>query len=213
MRVSTLRGQTPRPLALAPEGFRRQEPSDVWSIHHLYHRLTPRPVQFAEALTSDEWELPRKHIWERLPFRGGEPSAFVLESVRGLEGYCQVDAARGVARIDMLIEPTLSDQLVPFLAAAASEAGIGEERDARIDVPDFFSEQATLLEAAGLWLEDERVALVRHTTVAARVHPRLMPLPTLELGERAPRGVPSYLWRRSTGPVVHDLPRTEQAPH
>ncbi len=38
------------PIAL-PEGMREQEDSDVWSIHQLYHHVTPRAVQFAEALT------------------------------------------------------------------------------------------------------------------------------------------------------------------
>lgn len=175
-----------------PEGMREQEDSDVWSIHQLYHHLTPRPVQFAEALTSTMWELPQRHLFGRLIGMPPRSKTFVLDTTNGVQAYCSIQVRRGGAMARLMISHDNRALAVPFVLAAAAEAGVDPSSRLRVLVPGYASELAGGFVDAGFNLEHERTAMVRHTTAPAVVHARLAPI-SAEAGERVPRGVPTYV--------------------
>lgn len=179
------------PLGL-PEGMREQEDSDVWSIHQLYHHVTPRAVQFAEALTSTVWELPPRNLLRRLGAMPPTSKAFVLETTNGVQAYCAIQVRRGGAIARLMIAPEFRAMAAPFVLAAATEAGVSSNCRLRVLVPGYASELVLGFHDAGFEFEHERTAMVRHTTAPALVHARLAPLP-VEAGERVPRAVPTYL--------------------
>jgi hypothetical protein len=175
-----------------PEGMREQEDSDVWSIHQLYNHVTPRAVQFAEALTSTVWELPQRNLLGKLSGMPPKSQAFVLDTRNGVQAYCAVHARRGGAMARLMIAPEYRALAVPFVLAAAAEAGVDPDCRLRVLVPGYSSELVSGFLDSGFELEHERMAMVRHTTVPVIVQTRLAPIPA-EAGERVPRGVPTYL--------------------
>lgn len=180
-----------------PQGcIRPQEASDVWSIHHLYHRVTPRAVQFAEARTSASWDLGRGGMRRRLGIGSARSSAFVYETRNGIEGFCRVQKVAGTWWVELLLDPSSDLDIAAFVRAAATHAGVAGA-PLHVIVPGYAVEVASCLERAGYMTRDERIAMVRHTTAPAAVHARLSPLP-VESSERVVRGVPTY----SSAPLV-----------
>lgn len=192
LRYTVVNGTRPEQPVELPLGMRQQHPSDVWSVHQLYHHVTPKPVQFAEALTSSAWEPPRRSFSALMQRRPSDVAGFVLATDHGIEGYCRVDVRGRGALVQLLINPGCFEQAVTFVLAATHEAGLGRSAPIRVVIPAYLGELVARFENTGFGVEAERAALVRHTTAPARVHVRLAPLP-LEVGERVPRGVPTYL--------------------
>lgn len=172
-----------------PQHMRRQEASDVWSIHHLYHHVTPRPVQFAEASTSAQWEMPRRSALDWLSPERRQVRQMVLETTDGIVAYCRVTPQHHRARIDLLADPCVRDVLASFVMAAVEDAGM-TGCALEIVIPQYSSDLIWSLERIGFEAVDDRVALVRHTTAPAVVHGRFAVAPVE--GERVPKGVPSY---------------------
>lgn len=179
------------PVAL-PTGMRPQEDSDVWSIHQLYHHTTPRPVQFAEAVTSTAWELPKQSLWEHGGFQRRSVTAFVIETRDGIEGYCRVEQTPRRVVATMLLSENCHDLAGEFVNASALQAGIRRDAPLNVVVPGYLMNLVSRFIDLGFVESDERVALVRHTTAPALVHTRLTPLIPAEGTERVPKGVPSY---------------------
>jgi hypothetical protein len=192
MRFVVVSGTQPDEPFELPAGMRPQHPSDVWSVHQLYHQLTPKAVQFAEALTSSSWELPRRSLAGRLQRGESDAGAYVLETIHGIEGYCRIDGRRDIALVQLMLARACHEQAVRLVLAAAIDRGLGHSARIRVVIPAWAGELVGRFEAAGFVVECERVAMVRHTTVPARVQLRVAPLPA-EVGERVPRGVPTYL--------------------
>jgi hypothetical protein len=191
-RYSVLRGSVQAVPVALPAGMRPQEESDVWSIHQLYHHATPRPVQFAEALTSTAWELPKRSLLEYGGIHRPGVAAFVLETRDGIEGYCRIEQTARRAVATMLISESCRDVAAGFVNASAFQAGIRHDPTLSVVVPGYLGDLLTSFNEAGFEACDERVALVRHTTVPALIHTRLSPLLAAEGAERVPKGVPSY---------------------
>lgn len=175
--------------ATRPSGMRRQESSDVWSIHQLYHHVTPRPVQFAEARTSAAWEAPKRSPLAWLAPDLRQVEQFVLETIDGIVAYCRVTACHHRARLDVLADLSVRDDIGDFIAAAVADAGVGD-CTLEIVVPEYSTDLIWPLERVGFEPVAERVAQVRHTTAPAVVHGRFAVAPVE--GERVPKGVPSY---------------------
>ena len=177
-----------------PSGFRGQHASDVWSIHQLYHRSVPRTVQFAEALTSEEWALPGRR--ERLPLIGVgyREQSFVVDSDEGVCAYARVTRRRGAAHLNFMIQPDRGVSLEPIFSAALRCAGVGRRDSVTVCVPGYARESVGALEELGLTVNEERTLLVKHTTAPAVVRAELAPLPSLRRHDRrAVRRVPSLM--------------------
>jgi hypothetical protein len=188
-RVCTMQGRGPVPPVALPEGFREQDDSDVWSIHHLYHHVTPRVVQFAEARTSMAWELPRPSMFARVTARASaDARAFVIDRHHDVQAFCRIQQHRGGPVAEVLVHPNAGDLAVPLVMASAAQAGLSWETLIGICIPAYLGELVPAFEAAGFVADSERVAMVRHTTAPAIIHARPAPLP-VEVRERVPRGI------------------------
>lgn len=193
-RYYELQGRLDEPDVPPPGNLREQHDSDVWSIHQLYHRLTPQPVQYAEAMTSDEWLVGER---SRIPFSGrSRPHATVVDTVDGISAYCRVKHTGGRPLVRVLCVPGFVPHLVALVSATLRGAGLA---NAEIDlvVPGYAQEYVAPFIDAGLWLEGERDALVRHTTAPMVVHPVLRPVTEVAEEKRSIRGVPSFPCRAS----------------
>lgn len=178
-------------LVETPRGMRRQLASDVWSVHQLYHQVTPRAVQFAEALTSSEWDLDNRAWWRRLASPSPQSSSFVIDNTDGVGGYCRIEKRHGRAMISFMFAPHCSESIEGFLLSAAQEAGVGANDVVQIVVPGYAMEHVAQLEPAGFRVSWERTGLVKHTTTPVVVRPQLVPVSVVDDRERALRGVPS----------------------
>lgn len=179
-----------------PQGMRRQEASDVWSIHQLYHHVTPRPVQYAEARTSDAWKVPSPSRFDWFVPDRRQTHQVVLETTDGIVAYCRVSIRHNYARIDLLAEPSTRDVIGEFVSAAVNDAGASSCVLEAV-LPQYSADLIWPLERIGFQPVADRVALVRHTTVPAVVHGRFAVAPVD--GERVPKGVPSYYRMRVGG--------------
>lgn len=175
----------------APEGMRRQLNSDVWSIHQLYNQVTPRAVQFAEALTSREWDLEIRTWWKRLSTNSPPAMSFILDDAHGVSAYCRVERRHGQAMIGFMVSPNTSIDLCAFLMSSARQAGVGGANVVQIVVPGYAMEHIAILRSSGFDVTWERTRLVKHTTAPVVVRPQLVPVSAVEERERAIRGVPS----------------------
>jgi hypothetical protein len=206
-RLTALERVGPPAVDMSECRLRPQEPSDVWSIHHLYHLTTPRVVQFAEALTSTVWELPSEPLLARFVPRRHDTHAFVLETTDGIEGYCRIETGPAGASVSLIINPHLRHLAAPLVAAAIERSGVGGSTQVEIAIPEYASELVWFMENAGFTVAGERVAMVRHTTAPAIIYGRLAPVPS-EAAERAPRGIPSYCHVGGGRVAAVDIQRT-----
>lgn len=184
-----LRGRIVAPEAPPPGNVREQHDSDVWSIHQLYHRLTPQPVQYAEAMTSDEWlvgERPRIPIGAR-----NRPHATVVDTVDGISAYCRVEHTGKRPLVRVLCVPEFVPYLVALVSMTLRGAGLANS-EVDLVIPSYAQEYVAPFMDAGMWLERERDALVRHTTAPMVVHPVLKPVTEVAEEKRSIRGVPSF---------------------
>ena len=197
--------------AAPPVGMRSQEPSDVWSIQHLYHHVTPRPVQFAEALTSAAWEIHPQTILGWLLQDRQRQYQSVLETVDGIVAYSRITRRHRCARIELPVDPCALDAAPAFVAATVAESG-AHGCSIEIIIPEYRADLAWKVEGIGFDAVADRIALVRHTTAPATVRERFA---APAEGERAPKGVPSYFCSRggsTCGAVVsaRDAQRMER---
>ncbi|CAN5802915.1 hypothetical protein BH20CHL1_BH20CHL1_00910 [soil metagenome] len=174
-----------------PPGMRRQLNSDIWSVHQLYNHVTPRAVQFAEALTSSEWDLDNRTWWRRLASPHPQSTSFVLDSADGIVGYCRIEKQHGRAMISFMCAQHCSESIAEFLLSAARQAGVRTNDVVQIVVPGYALEHVAHFEPAGFRVSWERTGLVKHTTTPVVVRPQLVPISAVDDRERALRGVPT----------------------
>lgn len=170
---------------------RPQLSSDVWSVHQLYNHVTPRAVQFAEALTSAEWELRGDSWFNRAMVGGIQESSFVLEVGDNVIGHCRIERKNGCSLARIMMLPENAGQVDAFLLTCLKAAGVGRNDLVKVDVPGYFLEHLGVLERSGFSVAWERNGLVKHTTASVVVRPKLVPVPTQDERERAVQGVPS----------------------
>ncbi len=141
---------------------RERDPSDAWSIHHLYHLTTPRPVQYAEALTSNHWDA--RHT---LSVR---TQGFVMDDQDGLAGYCQIMSRGNCHALDIIMAPEKL-RLIPVLVSQAVKlAKIGSDSEVWVSVPDYHREYLSPLESLGFCEYERQALMVRYTMVPVNGH-------------------------------------------
>lgn len=170
---------------------RPQSDSDVWSVHQLYHHVTPKGVQFAEALTSSEWESKRESWFNRAMMGGNQATSYVLDTGEGVAGHCRIERKGGCAIATIMLNPEYAKQVDAFLYTCMSQAGLGKNVRFKVEVPGYFLEHLGVLEKAGFTVSWERCRLVKHTTASVVIRPRLVPVHAVEERERAVQGVPT----------------------
>ena len=141
---------------------RAQHDSDLWSIHQLYNRVTPRSVQFAEALTSDAWAADPE---PRFPLRRRRRLGFVVPTDDGIGAACHIDLDRPYPVVTILCDNLLVPALPSIVADSLDHASIQGKVD--VILPEYQFDRSTLLIKAGFVVHDRSVGMVRHTTATA----------------------------------------------
>lgn len=171
--------------------LREQHQSDIWSIHQIYIHSTPRPVQFAEARTSDWWDTRSAGPFPR---SATKEIGFVLDAPDGIDFYCRI-TRHAVPVATFMIEPDVEENALDLVREAVTSANL-DGRLIEVVVAAYQQEHLADFLGAGLRLEDERVAMVCHTTVHRVVHPVFgEPASEAARGSRV-RGVPTLVRTR-----------------
>lgn len=185
---------THHPVLGGPDApVRRQEASDAWAIHQLYNAATPKQVQYAEAFTSDRWQLRHSR-------KGRQVSAWILEEGNIVIGFVRVASVGEDHRVEVLHHPGRSGTAKELVACALATLG----RTARVDrivcaVRGYQAEVATALEEHGFDPVMEQDLLITHTTAVARVALNEGMAFPAELIERLPKRAPSFPFGASVG--------------
>jgi hypothetical protein len=182
---------------------RPQAPGDTWALHQLYTLTAPKPVQFAEALTSHRWELPGQSL---VPL-GTRPreSGLIVEHAgheHEIAIYCRVGQLGRRAWLEFVFEPEARDQLEPVLGSILRSLSPGPGERIYCAVREFQHELGGALEGYGFEAVGVQDLLVRYTTVTARAPAlRLVRRP---LRERRLVGIPAQgsLQREGTGSAL-----------
>ncbi len=162
--------------------IREREPSDTWSIHHLYHLTTPRPVQYAEALTSNHWDS-RRGLNSRT--RG-----FVIDDQDGLAGFCQIGGRGSQVTLELLILPGKLQMLAPLLGQAVKLAKLPPDAPIWIAVPEYHLEYVPVLESLGFSVVGRLASMVRYTMAPACDQPSRWANVVADVIERLPARAP-----------------------
>lgn len=153
---------------------REQHESDLWSIHQLYNRTTPRPVQFAEALTSDAWVTDDE---SPIPFRNRSRFGFVVPTEDGIGAACHIDLGSSRPTVTLLCDHRLTHAVPSIVADSLDHASI--RRDVDVVLPGYQQELQNPLINAGFSVIDEIIGTVRHTTVSVVKEPVVSDILTL----------------------------------
>ncbi len=153
---------------------RKTARGDSWGLTRLHDASTPRRVQFAEILSSEQIArryLPSARVW-RMPLLEPPEINYVLDTGDKLAGWARARAAWGSApaQIWMKIHPDYSDLALPFLQFtrniitnySKSTAGSGTPVIAYIR--DYDSSVIDALRVEGFTHSDTRSVLIRHLT-------------------------------------------------
>ncbi len=153
---------------------RKTARSDSWGLTRMHDASTPRRVQFAEILSSEQIArryLPPARPW-RMPLLEPMEISYVLDTGDKLAGWARARAAWGNApeQIWMKIHPDYTDLALPFLRFtrniitnySKSAAGAGTPVIAYIR--DYDSSVIDALRAEGFIHSDTRSVLIRHLT-------------------------------------------------
>lgn len=139
--------------------IREQHESDLWSIHQLYNRVTPRPVQYAEAFTSDAWDVDSE---SRVPFRHRQRIGFVLPTSDGIGAACHINLATPYPMVSVLCDDHHAPSIPAIVADALELASLHGTVD--IVLPAYQLDRMNLFLNVGFTVRNQVIATVRHTT-------------------------------------------------
>ncbi len=162
---------------------REQEPSDAWSIHQLYHLATPRAIQYADAFTSNHWDVGRR---AGLRVRG-----FLIERGQEVVAYCQVISRGHRHVIDVLTQQGESPLLQILVPVALAKAGITDKDTVWVGVPDYHTDYLDHIEEVGFRPSNRLTLMVKYMAVPAEV-PELRPAMIPGAIDPLPIRAPSY---------------------
>jgi hypothetical protein len=163
---------------------RRQESTDAWSVHQLYHSVTPRPVQYAEALTSNFWDAG---IPSPVPARG-----YVIEHGFEIVAYCRVVSADQRHMLQPIVETHGLDLLTTLVRDVLADISPMSDESVFVSVPDYLQEYLEPLEALGFEPAGRQLRMVKYTVVPRRMQLRALDQIAKELPERAVAGTSTF---------------------
>ncbi|HET7095051.1 MAG TPA: hypothetical protein VFI22_16285, partial [Thermomicrobiales bacterium] len=170
--------------------LRRQGQVDAWGVHQLYGATTPRAVQEAEALTSQRWDIDAKPRQ-----RGVGAMAWVADEEHDIVAYIGARSRGGTHVLDILIQPERRDLLPALLDEAIARLPHRPQR-VLCALRGYQSELGAALEQRGFAPALEQDLLLRYTTATVRA-PAHEAFPFhVEVREKLPQRVPTFLQRR-----------------
>ncbi|MGO8949464.1 MAG: hypothetical protein ACLQUY_17805 [Ktedonobacterales bacterium] len=178
---------------------------DVWGLLRLYDASTPRRVQMAESLTSNEllYTLAGSARSWSLPLVEPAITAFVHDRGVRLGGWIRLRLGRGSQPHQLWImahpdEPDTSLALVRFGLRVLAKEG---PRPVACQVREYDGTVANTLRAAGFLHSSTHALLVRHLTMRAlRKREVLAVEPRVVYGVEGLRNTPTHL---SEGEITH----------
>jgi hypothetical protein len=185
--------------------LRRWHRHDVWGLLRLYDASTPRRVQMAESLTSNEllYTLSGSGRSWSLPLVEPASIAFVHDRGVRLGGWVRLRFGRGGGPHQLWImahtdEPDIPEALVKFGLRVLAKEGA---RPVACQVREYDAGVANALRAAGFTHSRTHALLVRHLTVRAlRKREVLAVEPRVVYGVEGLRNTPTHL---SEGELTH----------
>ena len=183
-----------RTTALTSGSLRPQTASDTWAIHQLYAATVPKPVQDAEALTSHHWDLGPT---PKNPSGSAGASGWLLQDGHVLIGYARISVSPRGAVLELLYRPERTGILSDLVNSALDVARSGPSRRVYCAVRGYQAELATSLEERGFQPGSEQDLLIKYTTATIRLPVVDAVQFQLEVGEKIPQRVPSFLQGRS----------------
>jgi len=154
-RIHLLAGQREQ-LALPSQSLtiRHQQALDAWEVQRLYERVTPRPVQFAEARTRAAWHVGQRAGWR---IRG-----YLLTADGETRAYCRVRSRAGWHIVELVAEDQAASEALAIVGAAL--ACCARPRDqVLLLLPDEAGATRARFEQAGLTLLETRLWVARYT--------------------------------------------------
>jgi len=175
--------------------LREQEVTDTWAVHQLYNASAPREVQYAEAATSQRWELTHPGR------RGSVVRGYLLEEGFQLIGYARVLSCAERHHLEVMFSPDARVDRASFLRSVMGRSqGHAHLRQVYVALRSYQQETEVALESLGFRPRMDQRCTIRYT--AARVRQAeavsLNPL-HVEVRERVPKQVPTFLRRRPPG--------------
>jgi hypothetical protein len=143
--------------------LRRQHRRDVWLIHQLYERVTPRYIQQAEFRRSESWRLPRPR--RRIGWR---ERGWVLGDDQALLMYVHVLTGPRGHVLRLLCDPAVRQHVAAMLRYVLSQ--ITEPRTVFAVIRGYQLELGNALSEVGFRLRGEQTLFVKHLVV-----PRQLP--------------------------------------
>jgi hypothetical protein len=155
---------------LAP--MRPQRRSDIWAIHKLYGRVTPRPVQQTEHRDSRTWTLPRARLW-------GAPAvrAWVLGPQDEISAYVHLTSGPIAHVLTLLLQPDRREITTDVLRFGLGQ--ISDDLPVYLLIRDYQRELLLPAEDLGFQPIGEQLLLCKQTAVTVRrpvIAPALEPL-------------------------------------
>jgi hypothetical protein len=173
-----------RPPDVREEVVREQDPSDAWSVHQLYHVATPRPIQYAEAFSSNHWNVGR-----RLPSR---VRGFLIDRQQGVAAYCLVTTRGRICALEVLVQPDEVELLSWLVWRSCLLSGVDARSTVWVAVPDYHREYLQHLERMGFQEVGRQTLMVRYAAVTVCVPEARRSSVMAELAERLPARAPSF---------------------
>jgi hypothetical protein len=175
-------------VAPAAAALRPQEPSDTWAIHQLYMTAVPRPIHDTESYTSHHWEMRTGRRRGRLATAG-----WLVEDRHQVIGYARTAARPGAVVLELLYHPERAEILPDLIGGALAALPDRRLRRAYCAVRGYQAEAATALSDTGFAPSLDQDLLIKYTTANVRLAPAEAVPFHLEVGEKLPRRVPTFL--------------------
>jgi hypothetical protein len=168
--------------------LRPQEPSDTWAIHQLYMAAVPRPIHDTEAYTSHHWEMRGGRGRPRITTAG-----WLVEDRHQVIGYARTTSRPAAVVLELLYHPEHIEILPELIGGALAAVPFRRLRRVYCAVRGYQAEAATALSQAGLAPSLEQDLLVKYTTANVRPAPAEAVPFHLDVREKLPRRVPTFL--------------------
>lgn len=166
--IYELRGGTPFANGLADDGeatqVRPQLAEDTWAVHQLYTLTEPKPAQYAEAYTSQRWDLAR----QRFSRQRSKVHGVVIDRSPDLVGYCRVTKHGKHSRIDLLVQPQARELLGGAIDAALRWLRPAHDERVYCTLREHQQDLHAILGARGFRPRGTQHLLIRYTVVSIR---------------------------------------------
>lgn len=166
--IYELRGGTPFANVPGQDGeateVRPQLAEDTWAVHQLYTLTEPKPAQYAEAYTSQRWDLTR----QRFSRQRSKVYGVVIDRSPDLVGYCRVTKHGKHSRIDLLVQPQARELLGCAIDATLRWLRPAHDERVYCALREHQQDLHTVLTARGFRPRGTQHLLIRYTVVSIR---------------------------------------------